>query len=100
MVFEAGSELKLVTDGVVTVTIFVVLVDTDAGVGEVTFAPSEKTVKHNVIAKARVKIWKERGLVASFKETTSAYEILGWYYSVKLQTKTSTRQYIVQLLTT
>ena len=56
MVFEAGSELKLVTDGVVTVTIFVVFVDTDAGVGEVTFAPSEKTVKHNVIAKARVKI--------------------------------------------
>ena len=40
MVFEAGSELKLVTDGVVTVTTFVVFVDTDAGVGEVTFAPS------------------------------------------------------------
>ena len=40
MVFEAGSELKLVTDGVVTVTTFVVFVDTDAGVSEVTFAPS------------------------------------------------------------
>ena len=40
MVFEAGSELKLVTDGVVTVTTFVVFVDTDAGVGEVAFAPS------------------------------------------------------------
>ena len=40
MVFEAGSELKLVTDGVVTVTTFVVFVDTNAGVGEVTFAPS------------------------------------------------------------
>ena len=39
MVFEAGSELKLVTDGVVTVTTFVVFVDTDAGVGEETFAP-------------------------------------------------------------
>ena len=39
MVFEAGSELKLVTDGVVTVTTFVVFVDTDAGVGEVTFVP-------------------------------------------------------------
>lgn len=39
MVFEAGSELKLVTDGVVTVTTFVVFVDTDAGVSEVTFAP-------------------------------------------------------------
>ena len=45
MVFEAGSELKLVTDGVVTVTTFVVFVDTDAGVGEVTFAPSVYTVK-------------------------------------------------------
>ena len=40
MVFEAGSELKLVTDGVVTVTTFVVFVDTVAGVGEVTFTPS------------------------------------------------------------
>ena len=39
MGFEAGSELKLVTDGVVTVTTFVVFVDTDAGVGEETFAP-------------------------------------------------------------
>ena len=39
MVFEAGSELKLVTDGVVSVTTFVVFVDTDAGVSEVTFAP-------------------------------------------------------------
>ena len=40
IVFEAGSELELVTDGVVTVTTFVVFVDTDAGVGEVMFAPS------------------------------------------------------------
>ena len=39
MVFEAGSELKLVTDGVVTVTTFVVFVDTVAGVGEEMFAP-------------------------------------------------------------
>ena len=39
MVFEAGSELKLVTDGVVTVATFVVFVDTDAGMSEVTFAP-------------------------------------------------------------
>ena len=30
----------MVTDGVVTVTTFVVLVDTDAGAGEVTFALS------------------------------------------------------------
>ena len=40
MVFEAGSELKLVTDEVVTVTTFFIFVDTDAGVGEMTFAPS------------------------------------------------------------
>ena len=39
MVFEAGSELKLVADGVETVTTSVVFVDTDAGVGKVTFAP-------------------------------------------------------------
>ena len=35
-VFEAGSKLKLVTDGVVTVTTFVVFLDTDAGVGDKT----------------------------------------------------------------
>ena len=39
IVFEAGSELKLVADGVETVTTSVVFVDTDAGVGKVTFAP-------------------------------------------------------------
>ena len=49
MGFEAGSELKLVTDGVVTVTTFVVFVDTDAGVGEETFAPLVQLVKQTTL---------------------------------------------------
>ena len=49
MGFEAGSELKLVTDGVVTVTTFVVFVDTVAGVGEEMFAPLVQLVKQTTL---------------------------------------------------